>query len=660
MIKAAHNWSALLDQRTHRMEMKYHAKIGHIHVPNTVARLPIPGGAYYSTTNACGFRSDHEYPKKRGRLPRILVFGDSFTAGQECDNVERYSEQLGKLLNAEVFNFGLSGSAPDQQLLIYEEFAKDIEADLIVWGVTVHNIERIKMQYRPSGDRMSGKILLMPKPYFTLEGGQLELHHVPVPRHRNEMRLESNHQFLDEQNQPTTIQKVSGNAFVQAAKKVLDRAGLKDRFRALVYRLSGVRMYDDYSDPGSEGWQLLAAIIGRFKASAGNTPLLIAPLPTYHYVVDKLDPVYDSLFASLADPEAGLHVSQLSRTLVAGRTLNDRKQLIKGHYTPYGHQEIARLLAHSIEELDLLPAQHATAPAAPAVPQEQAAKKYILSISYDGNDSAAVLLEAGHVVAAAREEHFTGTSGGGGFPALAANYCLEQARIQQQQLDVVLTDRDNAAEIAQCLYFGGRIENSAVEPSSQRRDEFGNALATALQVAQNACNRQGDDDSRDSFTGHCLGPDFSADEILAFLDMYELPFERLTQQLRDERMASFLQEGKVVANFVGRMEYGSSVPGGRCILAPATTTDATLVAASTAVNPDALGADPGHLKPVLECLRHRSQIDEIIYSPLRLPGEPVALTPFDAYRVIMLNRADALFLGDFVVIRDQQPEWDGF
>ena len=196
MTESGDNWSALLDQRTHRMEMQYDPRIGHLHVPNVVARLPISNGAYFSTTNSSGFRSDWEYRQKRSDRPRILVFGDSFTAGQECDNHERYSDQLGHLLDAEVYNFGLSGSAPDQQLLIYEKFAKDIEADLIIWGITVHNIERIKMRYRPSGDRMTRKTLLMPKPYFILNDGELELHHVPVPRTRTEISTLGSWKYL--------------------------------------------------------------------------------------------------------------------------------------------------------------------------------------------------------------------------------------------------------------------------------------------------------------------------------------------------------------------------------------------------------------------------------------------------------------------------------
>ena len=56
-----------------------------------------------------------------------------------------------------------------------------MEADLIVLCVSVENIERIKVAYREAIDRATGRNLLVPKPYFTLNGDNLVLQHVPVP-----------------------------------------------------------------------------------------------------------------------------------------------------------------------------------------------------------------------------------------------------------------------------------------------------------------------------------------------------------------------------------------------------------------------------------------------------------------------------------------------
>ena len=90
----------LLEDTTHRMVVRYHPEIGHLYVPNLKARIPHERGGYYVRTNALGFRSDHEFTKDSDK-PRILVFGDSYTAGDGCNNHERYTHLLTELLGAQ-------------------------------------------------------------------------------------------------------------------------------------------------------------------------------------------------------------------------------------------------------------------------------------------------------------------------------------------------------------------------------------------------------------------------------------------------------------------------------------------------------------------------------------------------------------------------------
>ena len=109
----------LLDQNTHRMVIQYHPILGHLYVPNLQARVfHHDSGAYYVRTNSEGFRSDSEFEKIVLIDPRLLFTGDSITAGDGCGNEERFSELVGEVLDAEVYNYGLSGSGTDQQLLV--------------------------------------------------------------------------------------------------------------------------------------------------------------------------------------------------------------------------------------------------------------------------------------------------------------------------------------------------------------------------------------------------------------------------------------------------------------------------------------------------------------------------------------------------------------
>ena len=47
----------------------------------------------------------------------------------------------------------------------------------------------------------------------------------------------------------------------------------------------------------------------------------------------------------------------------------------------------------------------------------------------------------------------------------------------------------------------------------------------------------------------------------------------------------------------------------------------------------------------------------VSWIPLQLAGEGVALTPFDAYRCMMLGSLDSLLLEGYLVHRRDQPPW---
>ena len=134
----------LLKQSTHRMLMQYDSEIGHRFVPNLRARIPNEDGGYYVVTNSAGFRSDCEFPAQKSDKFRILMYGDSYTAGDNVSNNQRYSDLLAQKTGAEVFNFGLSGSGTDQHLLIHRMFGRHVEADLVVICVQVDSFNRIK------------------------------------------------------------------------------------------------------------------------------------------------------------------------------------------------------------------------------------------------------------------------------------------------------------------------------------------------------------------------------------------------------------------------------------------------------------------------------------------------------------------------------------
>lgn len=429
----------LLHQSTHRMIIRYDPDIGFLYVPHLKARIPNESGGFYIRTNELGFRSDIEYRNERNDKPRILFFGDSYTAGDGCSNHERFSERLGEELDVEVYNYGLSGSGTDQQLLIFEEYAREVEADLIVLGIMVENIQRIQVGHRESIDRVTGKRVLVPKPYFILDGNHLCLQQVPVPMERPEfdtIKEASNGRghWLDrgiEVYRRLPWLKSVGESFEAGAKKV----------RGHLFRQTRFQPYPGYTSADHDGWRLMRALVERFHAGASPIPLLVVPIPNYYFYLYGVKPLYQDLFNSLASPERGLHVADLTARLSAlpeeiRQRLSFRSD---SHFSPFGHEQMAHLLKEEIMTRKLLPRPSQTASAChvtQAIPSRK--PTYILGVSCFYHNSAAALIKDGEIVAAADEERFSRVKNDRGFPQLAANYCLEEAGIHQHELSAVV------------------------------------------------------------------------------------------------------------------------------------------------------------------------------------------------------------------------------
>jgi carbamoyltransferase len=443
----------LLTQRTHRMMVRHDPDIGHIFVPNLRARIPGEAGGYMVRTNGMGFRSNFEFEKKRGSRPRILMFGDSYTAGDDVCNEDRYSDRLSELLNAEVQNFGISGSGTDQNLLTYEKFASSIEADIVMICVQIDSFHRIQVGYRPSVDRASGRPLLVPKPYFDIVDGKLLLRHVPVPIERQE--AEENHSLhVGKRESEWYRRAMQVYRRFPKLRKVRHSAPFEDFFSQLgseFHRLLKIQPYPDITSPDTPGWKLMRAILEQFIAEVSPVPVVIVPIPTGEFYVRGVKPIYQDLFRLLDDPDSGVHVADVSTPLVR-LPWSTRKLLhceLGAHFTPLAHRLVSEELARFIGERGLLkkdPAAitvHGRAPSRVVGPRQQKATS-VLGISCFYHNSAASLIRDGHIVSAAEEERFTRIKNDRRFPHHAINYCLEQGGLHQDELSAVVY-YDNSA-----------------------------------------------------------------------------------------------------------------------------------------------------------------------------------------------------------------------
>ena len=147
----------------------YDATKGWALKPNLV-NLPVFGSKVLNS-NSKGIRGG-EYPYERTGEKRILVFGDSFTFGDEVSDNETYSYCLQeKLPSSEVINLGIHGYGHDQMLIYLKEEGIKYRPDTIILGFVYEDTQRNILSFRDYA-----------KPKFVLVDGQLELKNSPVPK----------------------------------------------------------------------------------------------------------------------------------------------------------------------------------------------------------------------------------------------------------------------------------------------------------------------------------------------------------------------------------------------------------------------------------------------------------------------------------------------
>ena len=321
-------------------QLRYDPDIGFTFVPNLQARISHETGGYLVRVNALGFRDDRTPGSARDeQRRRILVFGDSFTAGDGVSNGKRFSDELARLVpGTDFYNFGLPSSGTDQQLIAFNKFARDLPCNLVIVAVLVENIRRITAQFRPaqSGDE---RIRFVPKPYFELHDGKLVRFHNPVPEESVD---------ADELSQGLAGAAIDQGGRFPGLRKLIKSLGLK----AVVQRLTGYQPVPDFDSSSSPAWLLMRALLLAWR-EASRSPLLVVPLPLYQHVEETADAsAYQQRFRELAS-ETGIAVHDVLPDL-RRYSMEERRGFrfaTDVHLTAAGHRAVARSLAPAVSAL---------------------------------------------------------------------------------------------------------------------------------------------------------------------------------------------------------------------------------------------------------------------------------------------------------------------
>ncbi len=321
--------------------------IGHRYAPNTRLTLPRPGGGDYELIiNAAGIRSTREYEKRKPQgVCRILVFGDSFAAGQFVSNDQRFSELLERRVSGlEVINFGLESTGTDQQLLLYENVGREFEHDVVMLLPFLQNIRRNLVEARIAIDPKSLQEVLRPKPRFELVNGGLVLRNVPVSK------------SAPVANSRNVIDKTDANqGRVHQFKAIVSRSPAGVVLKKILFQIKPWEPFPEYRNAASPQWQLMAAILRRFKEAAGARPLVIVPVFYDSYVRFHMARNYWERFRSLEGPGTYVidllpHFQQLASEAV--RCFQGPDDC---HFSTYGHLVVADALQEELDRRGLLP-----------------------------------------------------------------------------------------------------------------------------------------------------------------------------------------------------------------------------------------------------------------------------------------------------------------
>ncbi|PYR60023.1 MAG: hypothetical protein DMF91_13270 [Acidobacteria bacterium] len=308
------------------------SRVGFTYLPGLKARVRHESGGYILKTNRAGFRCDHEFvPCKPPNTVRALLFGDSFTAGNGVSNSERYGDLLEALIpKLQVFNYALPGAAPDQQYVTYQEFAHELEHDVLILAVHVQNVRRVRGQFR-LWTNASGEIVVHAKPYYVLEEGCLRLKHVPVP-----LEGEKYEDWVTTHPMPNLALPPDQT---EAGPTLRRRSTGKPPAR-------GYQPLPEYDEPENPDWRLLAAILREWIDSS-DVPVVLVPLPYHAYVEGRSDPSsYQARFRELADVTACTLHDPLPDLL--RHPIRQRRRFrfrVDPHPTAAGHRAIASSLA---------------------------------------------------------------------------------------------------------------------------------------------------------------------------------------------------------------------------------------------------------------------------------------------------------------------------
>lgn len=256
------------------------------------------------TVNSSGIRARRDYGKEpRSDTLRIAAFGDSFTAGDDVNDEQVWTNQLELALKqhgirAEVMNFGVGGYDMGQAFLRWQAIGQEFQPDIVIFGFQPENLDRNVNVFRIL--YIHGPSIPFSKPRFYVKDGDLQVLNLPaLPPEKMVAAFEA-----------FATHPLAAYEAYYRSRNVVSKWWQHSRLAAFIYEVTKAQEAVSEADygPASERGRLGKAIVGAFAADveAHNATFFVVHLPLpqhmahvhsggqspYRYLLDHLQEAY--------------------------------------------------------------------------------------------------------------------------------------------------------------------------------------------------------------------------------------------------------------------------------------------------------------------------------------------------------------------------------
>jgi hypothetical protein len=258
-------------------------------------------------TNSQGIRADRDFSlEPEAGISRIVLIGDSFTWGEEVSNDETFAARLEHHLGDwDVINLGVHGYGTDQQLLRLRRDGFPFEPNVVLLAFYEENLYRNVVSFRDYA-----------KPRFRVQNDQLILENTPVPTPEEVLARE---------------QRLPRSFLWVVARRLLRKTAV-----AWGWGLDA-----------SEAWMVTQAILDAAKRETEDREAEFVLMYIPYSGFRRPGPV-EPLLTDWARETGTAYVNLRERFLEMPATDQDR--LYDGHWTPYGNERVAMLMAEFLRQ----------------------------------------------------------------------------------------------------------------------------------------------------------------------------------------------------------------------------------------------------------------------------------------------------------------------